>query len=186
MHPFNASPGVFAMWLSHARLSDVQLRWLSSVGRALALAQNFEANCKEILKWCDMAKRYRDGGIASFEECLAHPELLRDAMLRATVQRLSGTHSMPNDTERDILARAVDARNFIAHEGAICALYPPRQPSAIEGVLEDYQRRVRALAAGDSVVSCWSYEFQEREAAPIRLQQTYADDVSSWILEPFF
>lgn len=80
-----------------------------------------------------------------------------------------------------ILKRAKDARNFIAHEGA--RLGPLFSVSAERLRTQAVQLRLklRALAAGDNLVSSWLYEIEERMPAPSRIRDAYASWIESWV-----
>lgn len=172
------------MWLRWNAFDIRDHSAITSLGRALCLAQDFEASCHDILRWFDLVRLFKTGEASSLEQIEAHPELLRDFMLRASVRRLESVHAVPDETEKEVLSDAVDARNFVAHEAAFVLMYPAR--IAVEQALreEAYRRHVHALARGDNLVSTWSYEIQEREAAPPLICSVYSKDVAKWVLEP--
>lgn len=51
------------MWLRPVDCTDEQAAYFAALGRAIALAQNFEQNCKFVFGTLDMGRDYEDGRI---------------------------------------------------------------------------------------------------------------------------
>ena len=46
------------MWMQPSAISDLQMEYLAALGRAMALAQNFENNCKFVFGTYDFGEAF--------------------------------------------------------------------------------------------------------------------------------
>lgn len=148
--------------------------FLQVVGRALYIATEFERKCKSVLGVTHIVDSYALTGDASASFALA--EAVQKRLLHPVIRDL-GKRLEPDPGDVELLERAREARNFIAHEAASCFT------NNRDGELERLRLEVRALAAGDNVVSRWVYEIAEKEAAPSAIQQRYVDWVEQWVFD---
>jgi hypothetical protein len=161
--------------------SDLIDEILLAAGKALYLANNFESNCQYVLRIANLVDLIKDDPVASLEEAAA--KLPEDKMLGPTLQGLFAHTDIPMLPDRmAALKRAKDARNYIAHEGAMAI--GELDSYNVQGML-DALRALRAkvidLANGDNIVSCWVYEIDEpREPLP-PIVRDYPDLVDDWI-----
>jgi hypothetical protein len=84
----------------------------------------------------------------------------------------------------EVLKKARDARNYIAHEAATPCLYSRESDEAIAEALPQFRSNVDALAVGDNLVAGWSYMIQEKELPPFHIAERYRLQMTSWVLEP--
>src|SRR5947209_20035982 len=113
---------------------------------------------------------------------LALLQTAKDKMLAPTLGELQRFPIVqPDDVE--ILERAKDARNFIAHEGARIG---PVATASARTIIEQTKRlrcEVANLVAGDNIVSTWIYGIEEREGCPREIQRLYPEWVDRWVFE---
>lgn len=152
--------------------------FLLIAGKALYLATSFEAKCRYVLRIAKLADHFekRDDASATIE--LA--KVLKDKMLCATIKELKGFSDI-GSSDVQLLEKAKDARNYIAHE---CASFGPVSgipAKAISARLEELRGHLVSLVAGDNVVSRWVYEIEEKEPAPQEIQKTYLERVERWV-----
>jgi hypothetical protein len=153
-----------------------------AVGKALYLANAFEAKCRFVLRIAKLAQYRAESGDASAVMSLA--QTLKDGMLGRTINDLN---AFPEITLADIalLEQAKDARNFIAHEGAGFGYLSSISAQEVYEQVDRLRREVDKLVAGDNIVSRWVYEIEEKEPAPLEIQKTYALRVRQWVFGPF-
>jgi len=70
------------MWLKPVDYSDEQSAYFAALGRAMALAQNFEQNCKFVFGTLDIGRDY-EGGKIPHDQC----ELMRRSCTGARSER---------------------------------------------------------------------------------------------------
>jgi len=151
-------------------------QFFSAVGKALYLATDFEAKCCYVLRMAKLAHHWEETGDASATMALA--KVLKDKMLCATINELKGFSEI-KVADIDLLEKAKDARNYIAHECAVVGLAVPAK--FIHEQIERLRTQVVVLAGGDNVVSRWVYEIEEKEPAPRDIQRTYVQRVEEWV-----
>src|SRR4051794_7307691 len=86
-------------------------------GKALYLANAFEYKCQYLLRIRNLTESLQNDPVIALEEAIA--ALPRDKMLGATLIDLSKGHPFGGKEHLDRLAKAREARNYIAHQGAI-------------------------------------------------------------------
>lgn len=186
------------MWIDLDRMDDVRERYLETLGRALAVAQHFETCCKDIVKMFEIVVGLRADQLLNLDDIrLASERLVVELRHLGTAIRRASGLPVSEPHEVAILIGANDARNYIAHEAGLAPLsFPPRPPAPdlarflpkrhhfpLDLNPERLRAEVVALAAGDNLVSVWSYEFYEGQRTPFGTN-SYADKVTSWVLSP--
>ncbi|MGC4002420.1 MAG: hypothetical protein QM811_04465 [Pirellulales bacterium] len=157
--------------------SDLIDNYLLAVGKALFLATAYEHKCRFVLRIAKLANHYETTGDASATAALIGT--IKDQLLCPTIKELSGL--VKSSIDLDVLLKAKDARNFIAHECAdIGALWSVR-PKHIHQHLDRLRQNVLELTAGDNIISKWVYEIEEKEAAPKGMISLYPQLVEKWI-----
>jgi hypothetical protein len=168
--------------LDYLPIREIELleQFFLAAGKALYLATAFEAKCRYVLRIAKLAHHYEETGDASATMALA--EILKDKMLFATIKELKGFSEI-RVADIDLLEKAKNARNYIAHE---CAGFGPLSGIAERSILERLGRlrhEIGVLAAGDNIVSRWVYEIEEKEAAPRDIQNTYVQRAEQWVFD---
>lgn len=197
------------MWLQPVDYSDEQLAYFAALGRAMALAQNFEHNCKFVFGTIDMGRDFEDGKIP-VKQWRAHAKKLHGRSLGAVVNAREKDADFSAE-QIATLEAARPGRNYLAHRAAEVGLYVPpwtgkrkpreiilgtADPAAIEKEraemllahmnesLPALERAVRALAEADNMVAGWSYLIQEKEDRLPTISGRYVNTVVAWVLEP--
>ncbi len=197
------------MWLQPVDYSDEQSAYFAALGRAMALAQNFEQNCKFVFGTLDMGRDYEDGKIPH-DQWRAHARRLHGRSLGAALKAREKDADFSAEQIATLEAGRV-GRNYLAHRAAEAGLYVPpstgkrklgeilrgtADPAAIEKeraeMLLAYMRKavpsfedaVRAIAQADNMVAGWSYLIQEKEDRLPSATAWYVSTVVAWVLEP--
>jgi hypothetical protein len=196
------------MWMNPSAVSHLQADYLAALGRAIALAQNFENNCKFVFGMYDLGE--------VFEGKKVDIKTWRAAGNKFLNRSLGGTlrgREVDRDFKRHVktLEAARVARNYLAHQAAEPALFVPPMSgkhklrdlllktvdrrkieeerhemvaSHLQKSLSRLEKAAIDLANGDNIVSLWSYMIQEKDALTPTIAGTYIDDAVDWILEP--
>lgn len=197
------------MWLQPVDYSVEQSAYFAALGRAMALAQNFEHNCKFVFGTLDMGRDYEDGKIPH-EQWRAHAKKLHGRSLGAVLKAREKDGDFSAE-QIATLEAARAGRNYLAHRAAEAGLYVPARtgkrklreilggtadPVAIEKeraemllahirkALPAFGEAVRALAEADNMVAGWSYLIQEKEDRLPAVTEWYVNTVVAWVLEP--
>jgi hypothetical protein len=155
-----------------------------SAGRALHLANAFEAKCQYVLRIANLLGAVRSDPVLSLQEAIdAAPA---DKMLGGTLRDLGNGLFASRPSDLDLLNRAREARNFVAHEGASVG----DMWSADRSRLLEHAARLRAvvadLAVGDNLVSQWCYGIDEPDQPPPRhLIDSYPGLIDDWVFGHF-
>lgn len=171
-----------SMWIDVDAIVEAE-RQFEAAGRALAVAQHFESACKDLLRWMHVAKAAEDGRAKTLQEFRSCADEFVGLMLGSTVKRFGLDHDITKE-ELETLVKAKNARNYIAHECiAECSYHSrfSRFPPELEARFES---EVRALVAGDSLVSSWSFMFHEGQTPPGELMLVYPEQITQWVLAP--
>lgn len=151
-----------------------------AAGRALYLASSFEGKCQWVLRIVTIATHYKTTGDSSATAELARA--LREKMLGPTIRDLK-VLSKFTAGDLEILERARDARNYIAHESAKIGPLSSVRANSISEKLAQLKVQLQSLVAGDNLVSTWIYEISEKEPAPTGIQSAYPSWVLEWVFE---
>lgn len=172
----------FSMWILTKNFVDLHDCYLASVGRSLLLAQSFEQNCKFVCLIWDLGDAFESKTISDVEQLPDYSALLLKRFLGTVIQRFGSRYPIKRE-QYEILERAREARNYIAHEaGTPCLYYNTHEP--IIEALPQLRTNITALAEGDNLVSGWSYMIQEKNFPPAGIRQSYVHEITSYILEP--
>lgn len=178
------------MGWSLSYLEPKELELLNSffmiIGKALYLVNSFESKCQYILRLAKIAFDFTKADCTL--DLVDFIESLQDKILGQTIQEL---HRFPGIKPADIelLKRAKDSRNWIAHEGAEIGGLGYVSAEIIHKKLDLLRRKVQFLIAGDNLVSRWIYEIEENEPAPAHIMANYPKYIERWLFEegdPFF
>ncbi len=171
------------MWIDLEALTDVEEGYITAVGRALMVAQHFEANCNDFAMWWIGSGALENGTAKSLSDLRSVSEALTELMLGGLIKRLGADRDITK-AEIAVLVRAKDARNYIAHEAVAATSFTSRFPRRRLNELPLFKEAVRALVEGDNLISSWSYMFHEKEPSPARHLAEYPDRLVNWILAP--
>lgn len=201
------------MWLQPVDYSDEQSAYFAALGRATALAQNFEQNCKFVFGTLDMGWDYEDGKIP-IDQWRAHGTRLHGRSLGAALK--------PRQKDADFSADQIATleagragRNYLAHQAAEPGLYVPSptgKPGGVRKLMEildgtadpaaigkeraemllgylrkavpPFESAVRAVAEADKLVAGWSYLIEKKENRLPSDSAWYVSTVVAWVLEP--
>jgi hypothetical protein len=148
------------------------------LGKALYVANAFEFHCRELLQFARFASSCCATG--DFDAAVQLVATMKEKMLAGTLAELeTAVPITPKDIE--LLERAKDARNFVAHEGGHIGHFWNTTAQHINAQFDLVRVEVRALADGDNVVSRWQYGIQEKEPAPIGMCEFYPSALEDWV-----
>ena len=196
------------MWMQLPGIAHHQADYLAALGRAIALAQNFENNCKFVFGIHDLGEAFAAKKI----DMKGWQAYGRKLMNRSLGGALTGRQKDQVFKKHVVVLEAARlARNYLAHQAAEPALYIP--PMGGKHKLRDlllktvdrrkieeerhemvvnylhkelprFEKAVRDLAEGDNIVSKWSYMIQEKDAHMPSIAERYVDETFEWVLEP--
>lgn len=150
-----------------------------AVGRALHLANAYENKCQYVLRVGNMVTASQADPVLTLDELIASTPV--DQMLGGTLHSL-GNHPMGVTMDMDILHKAREARNFIAHEGASIGYIWYARPESILQHTVKLRTAVGDLAAGDNLISQWCHGLEEPHASqPTDWIAAYPDLVDRWV-----
>lgn len=154
-----------------------------SAGRSLHLANAFEAKCRFVLRIANLIDALDADPVADLE--LAIASLPPDKLLGPTLHQLNGRMPLPADTA-DVLHRAKEGRNFIAHQGGGTNFAATMRSGDIVKHASRLRAAVADLARGDNIVSTLCYAIEEpREPAPQLLIDAYPGMIDDWVFGHF-
>jgi hypothetical protein len=154
---------------------------LLALGRALYISNAFEDKCRYVLRMINLIEKINGDPVLKLEEAIAQDP--KDKMLDPTLQRLGQLLPVAGE-QAEVLAAARRARNYIAHEGGLFSIHSESNAHLCER-LEQLRRAVRDLAAGDNLMSGWTFGINNpQELAPQMLIAAYDGVVDRWVFEP--
>ncbi len=174
------------MWIEFDEMIDWHTCFLTSVGRALAIAQHLEEGCRRILRVAEIIEKYESRkALEELHEDVIHDlaEAMRKRCLGKVVRELDRLGQI-TESELAILDRGRVARNYIAHNSAILVLGYPQNQAELRREFETYERNVMDLIEADNEVSAWGYEMQELEKRPHVIFSTYPAKALEWVVAP--
>jgi hypothetical protein len=151
---------------------------LMAAGKALYLANAFESKCRFVLRVANLESFLETHPGAGLDDAIA--SLAREKLLYPTIEELKSFPIVKED-EADVLDKARDARNFIAHEGAGFGDVFSTTESHVREHFHRLRKAVVDLARGDNIVSRWVYEIEEKEPAPLSMLLSYPTLVEEWV-----
>ncbi len=155
-----------------------------AAGRSLHIANAFEGKCRWMLRCINLVEVHQNADpVATFEDLIA--ALPADKMLGPALHQLTGHMSCPTETV-DVLRRAREARNFIAHEGADVGDISAARAKHLLEHAGRLRSAVSDLAAGDNIISQWGFHFEEPNCSPPRdLIDAYPAMIDKWVFGHF-
>jgi hypothetical protein len=149
-----------------------------SIGKALYLASSFESKCQYVLRIVKIGAVYDSSNDVTATMALA--KTLKDQLLGATIRELK---NFPEFGMNDVtkLERAKDARNYIAHESTNIGMLCDATSTMITEKMTRLRLELENLTIGDNLVSRWVYEIDEKEPAPLGIQEEYPNWVVQWV-----
>lgn len=169
------------MWIDLTKLSQIHEAYLSSLGRALSVAQHLETTARFVLRVYEATENH--GRRKSCDEMKQLMNLLGRVLLGKMVQRFEHYGEF-SASDIEILKLGTEARNYIAHKSALVVSEYPDRPDELIQQIAHLKERVADLVNADNLVSSWSYEIQEKEPTPKALYDIYPSRIWSWILAP--
>ncbi|WP_106976724.1 hypothetical protein [Streptomyces sp. NRRL B-24484] len=155
-----------------------------SAGRALHLANSFESKCKYLLRIGNLVEAFEADPVLALQDAIT--TLPADKMLGPTLRDLGNRLSHARSWDIDVLDKAREARNFIAHEGANVGDICYADARRILAQVSRLRDAVTDLAQGDNIVSLWVFGTDEpREPAPTHLIDAYPEMVDKWVFGHF-
>jgi hypothetical protein len=170
-------------WTLH--LQPIRNPWTDAAllagGRALYVAQAYEEKCKTLLRFGHLVEGIQADPVAGLDDLIR--ALPKDRMLKETLDRLA--HILPSAAEHaQVLQKAREARNFIAHEGVRFSI-DDSQASDLLDRLRGLRAQVQLLASGDNLVSAWLFNVEEPyELLPRWLIDSYNSMIDEWVFAP--
>lgn len=164
----------------HPELLDA---FLLALGKALCLANNFEAKCAHYLQVIAVTDALREG--KSHEEAC---KLGRKAYDQNLATALRGIHASGDisDSDFELLQRARESRNYIAHQGTdIGELHGASDQRILRNLASLYPHVVN-VAKGENLASRWAFEVCEREPAPRAFVEGYVEMATTWVFGEAF
>jgi hypothetical protein len=126
-------------------------------GRALYVAQAYEEKCKSLLRFGHLVESMHADPEAGLEELFR--TVPRGQMLKNTLDQLA--EILPSAADHaQVLQKAREARNYIAHEGVRFSVHDSRASDLLK-CLSGLRAQVQLLASGDNLVSAWLFELEE-------------------------
>jgi len=163
---------------------NVPCSFYSSVGRALWIAQNFEGSCGSLMLIIDIKKEYNGQNL---------DELRIDALKRLLGQNIKSIKSLvkkhfPKDDFEylfDILDKARNARNFIAHEIAHKCGELAVEPEKLKDFMSEIHKNVSIISEADKNI-CVILSAMTKQPMPVgQTLDKYSENIANWVCEPF-
>lgn len=170
------------MWIEVDAIVEAE-RQFEAAGRALAVAQHFEASCKDLLRWMHVAKAAEDGRAKTLQEFRSCADELVGILLGPAIKKFGLDHASTNEY-LETLVRAKDARNYIAHECVAACSFHSRLSRSAPNLDAKFASAVKALAEGDNLVSSWGLMFHEQQSPSKGLMQLYPEQITQWVMAP--
>lgn len=153
--------------------------YLATVGRALCIATHFEDRIHEVLRVIRITDAARDG--KDHNEIREIALGYRKKLLAATIHEVGNAEEI-HAKDVEILTSARESRNYIAHKAASLGPFEYVKEADIAERFALLVPHIRNVAAGENLVSRWSYEICEREPAPAEFCISYPERVLKWVL----
>jgi aspartyl/asparaginyl beta-hydroxylase (cupin superfamily) len=158
-------------------------------GRALYVAQHFEANCRALATLLDVKGTHRSGKFSPSNEDAdfnVFVDKLWKRMLAKNIGRLVN-HYMPADLKDflfPILDEARIARNYIAHNFTLGCETLVLEPEHREGLIEEIRKLVGRITEADKHICCIMQAVTHEPIPTGEYLQGYQEEIASWVCEP--
>jgi len=154
-------------------------------GRALYVAQHFEANCRALATLLDVKKARASGDVGSLDD----PEFIEfisglwNRSLGSNINILRN-YGFPGDV-CSLLDKARGARNVVAHEIALGIEHKIEEHLGRKEILREIAREVKHIAEGDMITG-FLIQYVTNEPYPLSSYfRDYPDKVVEWVCETF-
>jgi hypothetical protein len=202
------------MWLRTNKFTDFNSAYFASLGRALALATNFEQNVKFVFGTIDLNAAFERDELEAGGKWKDYGKKLMKRQLGKVLLAPRDEQPIPDD-EFKALDDAREERNYLAHEAAAVGMHvaleggrlcgftglkrymdPARDTAAIaherdemltehlRDSLPRFSKAVTTVARGDNIVAGYSYMIQETEDYLPAISDEYVAAAVAWVLEP--
>lgn len=156
----------------------------ASVGRALWIAQNFESSCRSLMFLIDIKKEFNGQNI---------DELRKDALKRLLGKNINNFKTLlkghiPEDVFEylfDILDKAREARNFIAHEITHkCGELAVEPEKLKKELINEIHKNVSIISEADKNI-CGILSTMTNQPIPAgECLDKYSQNIADWVCEP--
>lgn len=166
------------MWLDLRGQSVERNDYAMALGKAVALAQNFEGNCEFVATIYGLVSGLKAGELSVFG----------DEVWNRVVNKIRRTHLVAKigaisekDDELQVLHAGREARNRIVHDHGLTIRAPIQSQQRFIEQIRSLRADVIDLAKADNAVSIWSYEIQEKQGAPHGMVHGYVGACVAWV-----
>jgi hypothetical protein len=147
------------------------------------LGQHIEFSCKRILSVFDLGKSIRDGNAVDMDNWAKHMDDFVEKRLASAIRKFGMIHNISAE-KVSLLDKAREARNYIAHEGALLWFGVRSEELEMPVRISKLRQLAGDLAAAHNLVSGWGYSIEEKESPPFTISTTYESSAVEWIMEP--
>jgi hypothetical protein len=170
------------LWIEFPRITSAEETYLTAIGRALVLAQEFEDFCKHVLIVVEVVRDIKSGKQVDFDYWAKHPEKFVEDSLGKAVRKFGHGNVYQFDLAKvDVLIKAKDARNFIAHEAVRFNVW---RENSFRKYLPEFKSKVRDLANGYNLVAGWAYSIEGKEPPPQKIAADFIEEAVQWVMLP--
>jgi hypothetical protein len=146
-----------------------------AMGKALHICHLFESTCKWVLQVDEAVGFMKKNEEASLKDAFDN---FKEKWLSQTIKSLGQINDI-KENDIDLLKEAVEARNYIAHEGSLFFAAGNRWLTIAR--LKRLRREVERLAKGANIAFLWSYEIENRRPGPKTFFEGYPKLVEGWV-----
>jgi hypothetical protein len=153
-------------------------------GRALYVAQHFEANCRGLVALLEARKRIIETGKA---DLLNDPEFIKSVsrLWKHTVGKnlkVLETYGFPKEILL-LLDKAREGRNEIAHEITLGIEHEIEEDEGRKKILQSIASAVRDIAKGDEIIGFLIQYITEEPCPSVSYLRNYPSEVVKWVCE---
>lgn len=167
-------------WIPFNEFTPGISAYLFSIGKALLIAQSFEHNCRHILLLSE-ADLLEDSLTLDAAKVLS--EKIRKRQIGQIVWRMQHPSLNFSEIEISILENGRQARNFFAHEAALCAYWSLEGSEEFAKDVDHFILQLEHLITAHNETSAWCYEAEEKQSRPPYYER-YPADAKAWVLDP--
>jgi hypothetical protein len=171
------------------QMDDIDSGLFITFGRALYVAQHFEANCRALATLLDVRDAHRYGKISPSNE---DPDFnkfvdkLCKRLLAQNIGRLVNQY-MPHELKDflfPILDEARKARNYIAHNLTSGFETLAFETEIQEGLVKEVHKLVTKIAEADKHICCIMQAVTNEPIPSSEYLKRYQEKIASWVCEP--
>jgi hypothetical protein len=157
-----------------------------ALGRALYLCSSFEGKCRIVLQFMHFEERIKErttsnDPVGALDELFS--DLPRTKMLAGTIKDIATRAELIGMTEeeREVLTKAKDGRNFIAHDAKNIGTLDSVTRQHVAEFIAKLRAAVADVAAGDNFISELVYRIEERREPIPYAAVNYVDVIDLWV-----